>query len=315
LSSGRLTLPGFVLFVVVARQTTVPLAQLATTLTLLPAMAGASHRVREILDKETPLDGSLEAPALRTAIALDDVSFEYEPGVRVLSAVNLEIPRGRVTAIVGPSGSGKSTLLDVLLRLQEPIGGRVTYDGTDVRLFRRASYRRRFGVVPQETLLANASVADNVSYGRPAAEGEVERALGAAQALEFVAGLSQRAATEVGDRGVLLSGGERQRIAIARAVFGGPDVLALDEATSSLDARSERQVQDAIDHALTERTAVIVAHRLSTVMRADQIVVMDAGRVVGLGRHEELLASNSLYRELAQRQFDSSPDGAAERTH
>ncbi len=294
LSSGRLTLPGFVLFVVVARQTTVPVSQLATTLTLLPAISGASHRLREILETNPPPDGSLDTPALRTAIALEAVDFEYEPGVPVLRSVSLEVPRGLVTAIVGPSGSGKSTLLDVLLRLQEPSGGRVTYDGTDVRLFRRESYRRRFGVVPQEPLLANATVAENVAYGRPAVEEDVQRALSAAQALEFVATLSQRAATNVGDRGMLLSGGERQRIAIARAIYGDPDVLVLDEATSSLDARSERLVQDAIDQVVTERTAIIVAHRLSTVMRADQIVVLEAGRIVGVGRHERPSRDQSL---------------------
>jgi ABC-type multidrug transport system fused ATPase/permease subunit len=312
LSAGRLTLGGFVLFVVVARQTTIPLAYASAALIQLHAIAGASARLRSVLDLPTPPDGLLDTPALSSGVRFEGVEFHYDDDdAAVLRSFHLEIPRGSVTAIVGPSGAGKSTVLDLLLRLQEPQAGRITFDGTDVRLFRRQSYRRRFGVVPQETLLFNASIEENVTYGRPFDAAELQRALRIAHAGEFVSELSEGTRTVIGDRGTRLSGGQRQRIAIARAVYGRPDVLVLDEATSALDARSERLVRDAIDDAIEGTTAVVVAHRLSTVVRADQIVVLSGGRLVGIGRHDDLMAGNSAYRQLVQEQFTSALPPAA----
>jgi ABC-type multidrug transport system fused ATPase/permease subunit len=308
LSRGRLTLPGFVLFVVVARQATIPLSRLASSLIMLQMIAGASERLSHILGIAPPLDGGLETPPLRESIEFQAVDFQYEPESPVLRSVSFCIRRGSSTAVVGPSGSGKSTLLDILLRLEEPSAGRLLYDGVDVREFRLHGYRRRFGVVPQEVLLANATIADNVAYGRPGTVEDVTRAIAVAQALDTARDLEGRAAPLVGDRGVMLSGGERQRVAIARAVYADPDVLVLDEATSALDAKSERLVQEAIDRAVSGRTALVVAHRLSTVMRAERILVLNKGRVVGFGCHEELMAANPFYRQLVDEQLARSPD-------
>jgi subfamily B ATP-binding cassette protein MsbA len=312
LSEGRLTLPGFVLYVVVARQATAPFTQLNVALLRLARMAGCSRRVVELLNEAASLDeGTREPATLASAIELHDVEFTYPDGQRALHGASLRIPKGSLFALVGPSGAGKSTLSDLVLRLHDPQRGRVSWDGIDVREFRLASYRSRFGVVPQEPMLFNASVAENIAYGRPLAQEEVERAARLANAAEFVAALPEGYATLVGERGVRLSGGQRQRIALARAVYGHPDVLVLDEATSSLDSESERLVQHAIEQALRGTTVLVIAHRLSTVMRADSIVVLSEGRVEALGSHAELLQRSELYRRLYEAQFqDRTPAGA-----
>jgi ABC-type multidrug transport system fused ATPase/permease subunit len=296
---GRVSLSGFVLIVVVTRQATIPLGHIGGALVQLHAVVGASQRLREILAKDPQTGGgTLEAPALQSGIRFENVDFEYVPSLPVLREINLELRRGTTTAIVGASGVGKSTLTDLLLRLQEPIAGTLFYDGVDVRLFTQASYRQRFGVVSQDPLLFNASVEANVAYGRRVDPGRVAEVLRLANAAEFVTALPEGTATLVGDRGVKLSGGQRQRIAIARALYGQPDVLVFDEATSFLDSHSERLVQAGIERALLGRTAMIIAHRLSTVVRADQIVVLAEGRVVRVGRHADLIASDESYRKL-----------------
>jgi subfamily B ATP-binding cassette protein MsbA len=224
----------------------------------------------------------------------------------VLHEVDLTIRHGETIALVGPSGAGKSTLVDLLARFYDPTGGRVTIDGEDLRDLRLADARRLFGIVPQETILFHDTVARNVAYGRddvdPAA---VEAAARAANAHAFVSRLPEGYETLIGERGVKLSGGERQRLALARAVLKDPAILILDEATSSLDSESESLVQDAFERLRAGRTAVVIAHRLSTVQRADRIVVLERGRIVDQGTHQELLERGGLYRRLHDLQFQT----------
>jgi len=209
-----------------------------------------------------------------------------------------------VVALVGPSGAGKTTLANLLPRFWDVTSGRITLDGVDIRSLRLAHLRHSIGIVPQEPVLFSGPVAENIAYGRPeASPAEIEAAARAAHAHEFVERLPQGYATLVGERGVKLSGGQRQRIAIARALLKDPAVLILDEATSSLDAESERLIEAALELLLKGRTTLIIAHRLSTVRRADRLVVLDRGRVVEEGTHDELLALGRLYARLYQRQF------------
>lgn len=209
-----------------------------------------------------------------------------------------------MVALVGASGSGKSTLADLILRLYDPVQGSITIDGRDLRTLRQTPYRRLFGVVSQEALLFNATVRDNIAYGREhVTDAEIVRAARIANAHEFIVEFPDGYDTVVGDRGVRLSGGQRQRVAIARGVLRDPPVLILDEATSSLDSESERLVQQAIDRAIQGTTSIVIAHRLSTVLHADKIVVLNRGTVEVIGRHAELLATNETYARLYRLQF------------
>lgn len=308
LASGRLTLPGFVLFVVVARQTIIPFSGINSALLQLNLMVGASRSVLEIFAERPGLeDGDQEAAALDSEIRFLGVSFAYEERLPILTGIDLTIRKGKKVAIVGPSGAGKSTLTDLLLRLQDPQQGLITLDGIDIRRFQQRSYRRLFGVVPQEALLFNATVAENIAYGRPLVGADVERAARIANAEAFIKALPAGYETSIGERGIRLSGGQRQRIALARALYARPAILVLDEATSALDSESEREVQSAIDQALEGTTAVIVAHRLSTVQRADLIVVLEAGVIETAGRHEELLERSPLYKRLHAAQLRDEP--------
>jgi subfamily B ATP-binding cassette protein MsbA len=248
-------------------------------------------------------DGPDRAVELRDGLAVEDVSFDYG-GERVLADVSIEIKRGEMVALVGPSGAGKSTLADLLLRLYDPVRGRITMDGKDVREFDQESYRRLFGVVSQEALLFNATIRDNIAYGRLAlTEADVIRAAQAANAHDFIMGFPEGYDTVVGDRGVRLSGGQRQRVAIARAIVARPAILILDEATSALDSESERLVQQAIERVTHDTTSIVIAHRLSTVLHADKIVVVGGGGVEAVGRHAELLGSSETYGRLYRLQF------------
>ncbi len=304
LLAGNLAVPAFFLFLYVGRATMAQLGVLGGAYASMQTTLAATSRIGELLAVEPSVkDGPETIAEFRDRIVLRDVAFDYG-GEKVLARVSLEIRRGEVVALVGPSGAGKSTLADLILRLYDPVRGSITIDGRDLRTLRQASYRRLFGVVSQEALLFNATIRENAAYGRDGiAEADIVRAAKIANAHEFITEFPDGYDTVVGDRGVRLSGGQRQRIAIARAIVGRPQILVLDEATSSLDSESERLVQQAIDRVLEGRTSIVIAHRLSTVLHADKIVVLSGGTVEAVGRHAELLATNETYSRLYRLQF------------
>jgi ATP-binding cassette subfamily B protein/subfamily B ATP-binding cassette protein MsbA len=236
-------------------------------------------------------------------IAIDHVTFAYERDT-VLKDVSFALPRGQTVALVGASGSGKSTILDLLLRFYDPSAGTIRIDGTDIRDISTDAYRRMFGTVSQETVLFNDTVTRNIALGEATPDiARVEQVARIAHAHEFITAMPEGYQTTIGDRGIKLSGGQRQRLAIARALYRDPDILLFDEATSALDTSSERIVQEAINDVLAGRTAVVVAHRLSTIINADIILVFDQGHIVERGTHTELLAAQGTYAKLYDLQF------------
>ena len=311
LIAGRMSAPAFFLFLYVGRALVTQAALLAGAYTQMQMTLAATARLGELLAMAPDVkDGSERVTELRDRLAVEDVSFDYG-GERVLAGVSVEIVKGEMVALVGPSGAGKSTLADLLLRLYDPVRGRITIDGRDVRGLDQESYRRLFGVVSQEALLFNATIRDNIAYGRDAlTEADVVGAAQAANAHDFIMGFPDGYDTVVGDRGVRLSGGQRQRVAIARAIVGRPAILILDEATSALDSESERLVQQAIERVTHGTTSIVIAHRLSTVLHADKIVVLGQGGVEAVGRHAELLGASETYGRLYRLQFaDAEPVG------
>jgi ATP-binding cassette subfamily B protein len=274
--------------------------------------AGATERLMELLAARSPVADppqprALPAPTGGASVALHDISFCYpsRPNQPSLRDFTLDVQRGETVALVGPSGAGKSTVFQLLLRLYDAQQGRVEIDGVPVHEVTLADLRARIGIVPQDSVIFSASAMDNIRYGRPdASDDEVVAAARAAFAHDFILALPEGYASFLGERGVRLSGGQRQRISIARAMLKNPPLLLLDEATSALDAESERMVQAALEAAMRGRTTLVIAHRLATVQRADRIVVLEAGRIVDIGRHSELVARGGLYARLAAMQFD-----------
>jgi subfamily B ATP-binding cassette protein MsbA len=270
-------------------------------LALQQALASA-RRIFEVLDAPVVVvdrPGAAPLGPFEREIRFEGVSFAYPGGPDVLSKVDLVVPRGSVTALVGPSGAGKTTLANLLPRFMDTTGGRIAIDGTDVRDVTLASLRGSMALVTQEVVLFDDTVRRNVAYGlEDVPEARIRAALAAANAEEFVDALPKGLDTRVGEAGGRLSGGQRQRLAIARALLKDPPILILDEATSALDTESERAVQDALERLMAGRTTLVIAHRLSTVRRADQIAVLDRGRLVERGRHAELLELGGIYRRL-----------------
>jgi ATP-binding cassette, subfamily B, bacterial len=285
--------------------------------------AGAMERTVELLHSEP----SIRIPAQPVAmppplgegapqgrIAFESLNFSYpsRPETRALDDFTLTISPGETVAFVGPSGAGKSTVFQLLLRFYDPKSGRILVDGVNIADADPEEVRARIGLVPQETVIFGASARENIRFGRPgASDVEIEAAARAAAAHEFIEKLPEGYDSFLGERGARLSGGQKQRIAIARAILKNPPILLLDEATSSLDSESERLVQEALEGLMKQRTTLVIAHRLATAKSADRIVVIDRGRIVGEGRHEELLGSNALYTRLATLQFGDASDNIA----
>jgi ATP-binding cassette, subfamily B, bacterial MsbA len=296
-------LPSLVTFVVALQRLNGRLGATAGVFTYLASMSGVLARLNNLLDpsdKRFVRQGGVPFPGLRKQIDLSGVTLQYhQDGPVALNAIDLVIPRGNTIALVGPSGSGKSSIADLLVGLYDPSAGAVLIDGKDLRSFDLASWQRRLGVVSQDTFLFNATIAENIAYGVPdASEADIVAACVAAQCAGFIGALPDGYNTLVGERGYRLSGGQRQRLSLARAILRNPDLLILDEATSALDSQNERLVQNAIRRLQVNRTVLIIAHRLSTVVHADKIIVLRDGEIIQRGNHTSLLASDGLYRRL-----------------
>ena len=304
-----------IVFLMAALKLSSPLKTIASFPASMAVTLASAERVFDLLDQPP---AELEAPGEETArfereIAFDNASFRYGKGDLVLSEVSFRMSRGKVVALVGPSGAGKTTAADLLPRFHDPTSGQILMDGVPLTKLTRRSLRALMGVVSQETVLLNDTVLANIAYGSPGATREqVEDAAQAANASSFIAALPHGYDTMLGERGTRLSGGQRQRIAIARALLRDPPILILDEATSALDTESERLVQQAIERLMHHRTVLVIAHRLATVRNADEIVVLEAGRVVQRGTHEELLQTSGLYRRLYDLQFRDEEPATAE---
>ena len=306
LMKGTLTLQGFALFVLVGQMLITPINKFAVNVYWTQALIASYRKIDEILKvKPNIVDGPITKKDFKSSIEIRNVSFSYGHGL-VLKEVSFAVKKGEIVAIVGPSGAGKSTLVDLVMRFYNPTEGDIYIDKVNLKEIKYDEYRRIFGVVSQRNQLFNDTVRNNIVYGRDYLKDEdVIRAAKVANAHEFIMELPRGYDTLVGEKGIFLSGGQCQRIAIARAVVSGPYILILDEATSSLDSESERQVQMAIDKVLENSTAIVIAHRLSTILHAHKIIVLQKGKIEAIGKHEELLLKSPTYKVLYSLQFAS----------
>ena len=300
--NGAWTLGDFTAFILAVQQMYQPIKNFAQLNSTIQQAVSASERVFEILDEESTIFNLPDAKNIDVFskdIVYKNVSFGYEKDKSILKNININIKKGQTVAFVGSSGSGKSTIANLLLRFYDVNSGEISVDGTNIKNLTLESLRDKIGVVSQDVFLFNDSVRYNIAYGKlDATDEEIELAAKAANAHNFISKMPQGYNTLIGERGMKLSGGEKQRIAIARAMLKNPPILVLDEATSALDSESEKLVQEAIETLMKNRTVVLIAHRLSTVINADQIVVIDKGSIAEVGKHQELLAKNGIYTKL-----------------
>ncbi|HOM81042.1 MAG: ABC transporter ATP-binding protein [Armatimonadetes bacterium] len=312
---GELAIGVAVAFILYLNHLFDPVRRLSEMFATVQRAVIALERVFEVLDRKptvTNAPGAVSIPPLRDGVEFRGVCFSYDGAREILRDVSFRAGFGETVALVGPTGAGKSTILKLLARFYDPQAGEILLDGRDLRSVTLESLRRQIGFVPQEPFLFAGSLRDNIRYGRPdAPDAEVERAARLAQAHDFIAALPEGYDTDVHERGVRLSGGQRQLIAFARALLVNPRILILDEATSSVDPFTEKRIQDALRVLLRDRIAFVIAHRLSTVVHADQILVVQDGGIAARGRHEELLYSCSLYRALYERRFQDTAEEEA----
>jgi len=306
---GRLSGGAFIAFLAALLSLIKPFKRLSRLYGVNLQALAAIVRVFNVLDREPTIKdrpGAIKLVGFKGRIELKDINFSYSDGPGVLKNINVSLTKGKILAIVGLSGAGKSTLVNLLPRFYDPNSGAVLVDGKDIRDFNISSIREQIGIVSQETILFNDSIRNNIAFGRPdAGMDDVIKAAKAANAHDFIEKTSNGYDTFIGDRGMRLSGGEKQRIAIARALFKDPPILILDEATSQLDTESERLVQEAIDRLMAHRTVFVIAHRLSTVEHADNIVVLEGGKIIESGTHKQLLEASGTYKRLYELQFKS----------
>jgi ATP-binding cassette subfamily B protein AbcA/BmrA len=304
-SSGALTAGALVAFIMYLFQIIMPMAQLASFFTQFQKATGATERIISILDSVEEEDAKQPVQNMSQSISVDHLNYSYNNGEQVLKDISFNVEAGKVTAIVGPSGSGKTTLFSLFERFYKPQEGSISIGGTSINDFTLHSWRSQIGYVSQESPIVSGTIRDNICYGidRDITDEELNQVAKMAYADQFISELPNGYDTEVGERGMKLSGGQRQRIAIARAFLRNPKILMLDEATSSLDSKSEKVVQQALNHLMKGRTTIVIAHRLSTVISSDQIIFLEKGKITGSGTHKELYNTHSLYREFAQQQL------------
>jgi ATP-binding cassette subfamily B protein len=299
---GSLSIADFVAFNLYLSMVVFPLRMLGMWIGEGQRATASGERIFQILDEPEDIrdrPGASELPAGPGRVSFEGLTFAYEPGRPVLEGIDLELAAGRTVALIGHTGSGKTTLASLIPRFYDVQAGRVTIDGADVRDVTLTSLRREIGVIAQDPFLFSASVRENLSFGRPqATDEEIHEAARLAQAHEFVERLPDGYDTVIGERGITLSGGQRQRLAIARALVVDPRILILDDATASVDPSTEAKIRLGLKEAMRGRTTVIIAHRLSTIALADEIVVLDHGRIVARGGHDEVLAESAVYREI-----------------
>ncbi|MBK7896755.1 MAG: ABC transporter ATP-binding protein [Anaerolineaceae bacterium] len=302
-----LTLGELVAFTTYLGQLTTPVRRIGLVLPAIIMASASGERIFEILDQIPDVKDAPDAvalPKIKGQVQFDDVSFGYLKRHRVLQNISFAAAPGQVVALLGATGSGKSTIMNLLPRFYDPTGGRVLVDGHDLRQIKLASLRSQMGIVLQETTLFAATIGENIAFSHPdASDEEIIAAAQAAQAHDFISQLPDGYETHVGERGVTLSGGQKQRIAIARALLANPAILILDDATASVDTQTERLIQTALGNLMNGRTTFVIAHRLSTVRRADLILVLEKGQIVARGTHEELLAQSSHYQEIYNKQL------------
>ncbi len=318
LARGELSADEFIVFLAAILSTLAPLKRVAQAYHRIQTGLSAYDRIRQVFDLPSEREPfSVKGEPFRgfsREIRFEGVHYRYPDGTWALRGVDLTVRKGETVALVGPSGAGKTTLMDLLAYFDRPTRGRILLDGVDLQRYDPLSYRQRLAVVPQEVFLFSGTVLENILYARPdASMEEVWEALRMADAEDFLKELPQGLYTRVGQGGIRLSGGQRQRLALARAILRDPEILILDEPTAALDARSEDRIQETLHRIFQDRTVLIIAHRLATVLQADRIVVMEKGRVVDVGTHERLMERCSLYRELYHLQFVKPLSGATGR--